>query len=154
MPQIPQNLFGPSAQIGQLFGIFLKRVLFTCPFSIGGGQYDLYLRSFILLCSHRISFGIFDDFHLLTAALFLSYCQPQWDDVLSNGAFILNSTVTLDKLNSFFQLIFIETLNKWKTPNYPSELKKYSHKLIIPLKIQFYLNFRIKLMNILFLKLI
>ena len=47
----------------------------------------MYLRSFILLCSHRISFGIFDDFHLLTAALFLSYCQPQWNDVLSNGAF-------------------------------------------------------------------
>ena len=86
------------------------------------------------LCSHRISFGIFDDFHLLTAALFLSYCQPQWVYVISNGAFILNSTVTLDKLN-FFQIIFIETLNKRKTPKYPSELKKYSHKLIIPLKI-------------------
>jgi hypothetical protein len=24
IPQIPQNLFGSSAQIGQLFGIFLK----------------------------------------------------------------------------------------------------------------------------------
>ena len=27
MPQIPHNLFGPFAQIGQLFGIFLKKPL-------------------------------------------------------------------------------------------------------------------------------
>ena len=34
IPQIPHNLFGPSAQIGQLFGIFLKKVLITCPLSV------------------------------------------------------------------------------------------------------------------------
>ena len=34
MPQIPHNLFGPFAQIGQLFGIFLKRAAITCPLSM------------------------------------------------------------------------------------------------------------------------
>ena len=33
IPQIPHNLFGPSAQIGELFGIFLK-ALITCPLSM------------------------------------------------------------------------------------------------------------------------
>ena len=28
--QIPHNFFGPSAQIGQSFGMFLKKVLITC----------------------------------------------------------------------------------------------------------------------------
>ena len=34
IPQIPHNLFGPSAQIGQLFRIFLKKVVITCPLSM------------------------------------------------------------------------------------------------------------------------
>ena len=34
MSQISHNLFGPSAQIGQLSGMFLKKSLFTCPLSI------------------------------------------------------------------------------------------------------------------------
>ena len=29
--QIPHNFFGPSAQIGQSFGMFLKKVLITYP---------------------------------------------------------------------------------------------------------------------------
>ena len=37
-PQIPHNLFGPSAQIGQLFGIFLKKALITCPLSMEEGK--------------------------------------------------------------------------------------------------------------------
>jgi hypothetical protein len=33
--EIPHNLFGPSVQIGQLFGIFLKKkTLITCPLCI------------------------------------------------------------------------------------------------------------------------
>ena len=34
IPQIPHNLFDLSAQIGQLFGIFLKKALITCPLSM------------------------------------------------------------------------------------------------------------------------
>ena len=30
VPQIPHNLFGPSAQIDQLFGIFLKKAFIRC----------------------------------------------------------------------------------------------------------------------------
>ena len=33
-PQIPHKLFGPSAIIGQSFGMFLKKALITCPLSI------------------------------------------------------------------------------------------------------------------------
>ena len=32
--EIPHNLFGPSAQIGQLFGIFLKKAPITYPLSM------------------------------------------------------------------------------------------------------------------------
>ena len=32
--QIPHHLFGPFSPIGQLFGIFLKKALITCPLSI------------------------------------------------------------------------------------------------------------------------
>jgi hypothetical protein len=32
-PTILHNLFGPSAQIGQLFGIFLRKVPITIPLS-------------------------------------------------------------------------------------------------------------------------
>ena len=34
IPQISNNLFRPSAQIGHLFGIFLKKGLITCPLSM------------------------------------------------------------------------------------------------------------------------
>ena len=34
IPQIPHNLFGPFAKIGQLFGIFLKKARITCPLSM------------------------------------------------------------------------------------------------------------------------
>jgi hypothetical protein len=35
IPQVPYNLFDPFAQIGQLFGIFLKKKdLFTFPLSM------------------------------------------------------------------------------------------------------------------------
>ena len=34
VPQISHNLFGPSAQIGQLFEIFLRRIFITCPLSM------------------------------------------------------------------------------------------------------------------------
>ena len=40
--EILHNLFGPSAQIGQLFGIFLKKVLFTSPSSMN--KPDVYIR--------------------------------------------------------------------------------------------------------------
>ena len=33
IPQIPHNLFSLSTQIGQLFGIFLKKVPITFPLS-------------------------------------------------------------------------------------------------------------------------
>ena len=33
--ELPHNLFGPSIQIGQLFGIFLKKAVITCPLSMG-----------------------------------------------------------------------------------------------------------------------
>ena len=36
--QTPDNLFGQSAQIGQLFGIFLKKALITCPLSMAVGK--------------------------------------------------------------------------------------------------------------------
>ena len=32
--QIPPNFFGPSTQIGQLYGIFLKNALITYPLSM------------------------------------------------------------------------------------------------------------------------
>ena len=35
--EIPHNLFRPSAQIRQLFGIFKKITLITCPLSLGKG---------------------------------------------------------------------------------------------------------------------
>ena len=38
IPQIPNNLLSPSAQIGQLFGIFLKESLIACPLSIYRGK--------------------------------------------------------------------------------------------------------------------
>ena len=38
MPQISHNLFGPSPQIGKLFGIFLKKALFKCPLSMEEGK--------------------------------------------------------------------------------------------------------------------
>ena len=38
IPQVPHNLFGPSAQIGQLFGIFKKKALITCPLSMAVGN--------------------------------------------------------------------------------------------------------------------
>ena len=38
IPQIPYNLFSPSAQIGQLFGIFKKKALITCPLSMAVGN--------------------------------------------------------------------------------------------------------------------
>ena len=34
IPQIPHNLCSPSAQIGQLFEMFLKKALITCPLSM------------------------------------------------------------------------------------------------------------------------
>ena len=34
IPQITHNLVDPSAQIGQLLVIFLKKALVTCPLSI------------------------------------------------------------------------------------------------------------------------
>ena len=38
----PHNLFGTSAQIGQLFWIFLKKALIKCPFSM---LWDLFSRN-------------------------------------------------------------------------------------------------------------
>ena len=32
--QIHHNLFGPKSQISQLFGIFLRKALITCPLSM------------------------------------------------------------------------------------------------------------------------
>ena len=34
IPQTPLNLFGLSAQIGQLFWMYLKKALFKCPLSM------------------------------------------------------------------------------------------------------------------------
>ena len=38
IPQIPYNLLGPPAQIGQLFGIFFKKALIRCPLSMAVGN--------------------------------------------------------------------------------------------------------------------
>ena len=43
--EIPHNLFGPSVQISQLFGIFLKKVLITCPLSM------LYIITCYVFCT-------------------------------------------------------------------------------------------------------
>ena len=48
IPQIPHNSFDPSSQIGQLFGIFLKTVLITCPLSM-----DKNLEPIKLDCSRK-----------------------------------------------------------------------------------------------------
>ena len=42
IPQIPLNLFVPSAQIGQLFGIFKKKTLITCSLSMHLTQLQVY----------------------------------------------------------------------------------------------------------------